>query len=191
MNYLVLLLSYLIGSFPTAYIIGRLTKNVDIRSEGSGNVGGMNMIRVAGIFPGLITILVDTAKGAAAVAIAESLGADAYFLPGAVFMVVCGHNFNIFLKFKGGKGLAAALGAFLVYSPQSIGFIILTALVLNILLKDTNTAFGLAMPAIPTVLFLQHKTPPVLILGLALALVIMIKHIPDFIAYKEGRRKIF
>lgn len=181
--------AYLIGAFPTAYLLGRLFKKVDIRQIGSGNVGGMNMYRAAGILPGLLTVLLDLAKGAVAVNLALSLSGELTVVLISSGLVVLGHNYSIFLSFKGGKGLATSLGVFLVLSPDIILYIILLALILSLILKDINTAFGSATVGIPIVLYFQHQQWGWVLFGLAIAAVIISKHLNDFQAYSQRRRE--
>jgi len=184
------ILAYFIGAFPTAYLAGRLFTKIDIRREGSGNVGTINIYRAAGLLPGIITILLDVAKGYLAIWVAYSVSGELTFvLLGGLFAVL-GHNYSLFLKFKGGKGLATSLGVFLALSPQSIPYIVILAVLLTLALRDTNTAFGSAAIGIPLVFIYQHQQPDWALFGLALAVVILIKHIPDYRAYFGGRRKI-
>ncbi len=185
---LLLPLSYLIGSFPTAYLFGRLFKKIDIRNQGSGNVGGMNTYRTAGLLPGALTVIVDTLKGMLTVMLALSLSADQPTIFACAALVILGHNYSIFLKFKGGKGLATTLGVFIVLSPLSILFIVLCAVILSMILRDINTAFGSAALFIPLVLGLQHEQWSWILFGLITALIIALKHIPDYRAYAQGRR---
>lgn len=189
-EFLLIVSAYLIGSFPTAYLFGRFLKKVDIRTAGSGNVGGMNIYRVAGLLPGILTILIDAGKGALAACMALSLSGEPLAVFSCIFMVVLGHNYSLFLKFKGGKGLATTLGAFLVLSPASILFAVICAVGLAFILRDTNTAFGCAALSIPPILWIQYRQWDWLFLGLALALIIAVKHLPDCHAYRQGRRKI-
>lgn len=188
---IIAIVAYLVGALPSAYLIARVFKNIDIRSAGSGNVGGMNTYRVAGLLPGIITVLLDMAKGAAAVLIASQLTDLAYATFVAAILSVLGHNFSIFISFKGGKGLATSAGAFLVLSPLSILYAIIFAIALTVILKDTNTAFGLAALIIPLILALQYSSVDWIIFGAAIAATITVKHLPDFRSYWEGRRKVF
>jgi acyl phosphate:glycerol-3-phosphate acyltransferase len=109
---LLLLTSYLIGSIPTAYLFGRWFKGIDIRQHGSGNVGATNAFRVLGKGPGICVLLVDIVKGLIPTAIlADQFGfvSDMHrVLLGLA--VVAGHNWTVFLDFKGGKGIATSLG---------------------------------------------------------------------------------
>src|SRR3989304_4215141 len=106
-----LLLSYLLGSIPFSLIVGRLAKGVDLRTVGSGNVGGNNLIANAGPLWGLLGGGLDAAKGAAAMWLAGILGVSypISFLSG--LFVVVGHNWSLWVGFCGGKGLATAFGA--------------------------------------------------------------------------------
>lgn len=130
--FLMLLAAYLIGAIPTGVILTRLTGSGDIRSSGSGNIGATNVYRVAGRKLGIITLLGDCLKGAIPVIAAQqgcnlSLGETA-LVALAAFL---GHCYPVYLGFKGGKGVATALGIFLVLSPLTILFaLIVFALVL-------------------------------------------------------------
>ena len=188
---MLLILAYLLGTFPPAFLLTRLLVKKDIRREGSGNVGGMNTIKRAGLLPGLVVIVLDTGKGALAVYLASILGASSLLPLVAAFLVILGHNFNPWLGFKGGKGLAAALGVFLVLSPQSIPWVLAVMILLSLLLRDTNSGFGLGLAAIPLVLWLQGEPWPLPVAGTAMAALMLLKHLPDFKAYRRGRRQLF
>ncbi len=181
-------LAYLIGSFPTAYLSGRIFKNIDIRSQGSGNVGGINTYRTAGLFPGILTVLVDILKGMLAVMLALSLPVEQFTVLSCGVVVVLGHNYSLFLKFRGGKGLATTLGVFIMISPVTIAFTIACAVLLSLILRDINTAFGSAALSIPVVLAFQYADWNWIIFGLIIAIIIVLKHIPDYRAYAKGRR---
>lgn len=125
-----LLLSYLIGSLPTAYLFGKLTQRIDLRQHGSGNLGATNAFRVLGKGIGTIVLALDILKGTAAVLLANLF----FYTPGgmisgnlyiclAAIAVVSGHNWTIFLKFKGGKGIATSLGSLVAFSILIPGFL--------------------------------------------------------------------
>lgn len=181
-------LAYLIGSFPTAYLSGRMFKNIDIRTRGSGNVGGMNTYRTAGLLPGILTIIVDIIKGMLAVMLALSLPVDQLTVLACGILVVLGHNYSLFIKFKGGKGLATTLGVFIIISSVTIAFTIACAVLLSLILRDINTAFGSAALSIPVVLAFQYADWSWIVFGLVIAIIIILKHIPDYKAYTKGRR---
>lgn len=110
---LTILVSYLIGSFSPAYFLGRFLKKTDIREYGSGNAGTTNAIRVFGKKIGILTFIIDILKGVLAILIGQYImGEEGRYL--AALFVVIGHNWPVFLKFKGGKGIATSLGVLIV-----------------------------------------------------------------------------
>jgi acyl phosphate:glycerol-3-phosphate acyltransferase len=115
-----IIVSYLVGSIPTAYIFGRLLKGIDIRRFGSGNVGAANALRLLGRWPAMAVLLIDVFKGLIAVTfLADPLIANLGGISAQTLRIIlgiaciCGHNWTVFLKFKGGKGVAATLGVLL------------------------------------------------------------------------------
>lgn len=115
-------LGYAIGLIPVAYILMKLTSGKDIRNEGTGNIGAMNMYEVTGKrWIGILTFLLDALKGVATVLIAQLLFSH-WFLATAVAGVACvaGHNYNVLLGGKGGRGLATATGVFAIVNPFMI-----------------------------------------------------------------------
>lgn len=110
---LTILISYLIGCFSPAYFLGKFVKNVDIRNHGSGNAGTTNALRVFGKKIAIFTFLIDISKGIIAILIGRYiLGVEGSYLSG--IFVVLGHNWPVFLKFKGGKGIATSLGVLFI-----------------------------------------------------------------------------
>jgi len=114
------IIGYLVGSIPTAYIVGRLTRGVDIRKIDTGNVGTASTMRAIGIWQGFVVGIVDIGKGAAAVVVAcvllginipWVLGGNPWVL-GAGFAAFLGHNYPIYIRFKGGQGAATMIGVF-------------------------------------------------------------------------------
>ena len=103
--------AYLLGSVPFSYLIVKLAKGRDVRTVGSGNAGATNVMRAAGKAAGAAALLLDVAKGIAAVAGARALGASPAVVGGAAVAVVMGHVFPVFLGFRGGKGVATSAGA--------------------------------------------------------------------------------
>lgn len=111
-----LLLAYLLGSIPTGYLIGKFTQGIDIRKYGSGNIGATNVLRTLGKKLAIFTLLFDFAKGYLPVMLTEQKFPGFFpFLVG--IMVIFGHTWTIFLRFRGGKGVATAAGVFLALFP--------------------------------------------------------------------------
>jgi len=119
MKPVVVLLSYLIGSIPFGYFIVRIRGGGDVRETGSGGIGATNVSRSAGKAAGIVTLILDAAKGAIAVLIATWLS-EAWVVAAAAIAVVVGHIFPVWLGFRGGKGVATAVGVFLVFAPFSL-----------------------------------------------------------------------
>jgi glycerol-3-phosphate acyltransferase PlsY len=97
---------YLLGSIPGAYIIAKLSKGVDIRKVDTGNVGAASTLRAIGVWQGIVAGLIDIAKGSAAIFIAQMMGVSILWILGAGFAAYLGHNYPVYLGFKGGQGVA-------------------------------------------------------------------------------------
>ena len=143
---LILVCSYLIGAFPTAFIAGKI-KGIDIRKTGSTNVGGMNAYSNVGKIAGVLVIIVDMGKGALVAWLAAKFSANHSFIGLlAVVTAIVGHNWMIYIGFKGGKGFSALVGALFFLSPLSALFLYLYFMLAAILLfKDIYVAEGVAM----------------------------------------------
>ncbi len=123
-------LGYLLGTVPTGLLVARW-RGVDIRRSGSGNIGATNVLRAVGPFAALVVVLVDPLKGVIAVALPMLLGLDPWIVSATAIATVLGNTFNIFLGFRGGKGIATSLGVFLVIDPfVSVLAVLLFALTL-------------------------------------------------------------
>ena len=182
---LALLLSYLIGSFPTAIIAGRLLKKIDIREHGSGNAGATNVLRILGWKAALIVLLIDMLKGFAAVywviniiPDVNSINARAFYQILTGIAAIFGHIWSIFAGFKGGKGVGTAAGVFLGLQPLPV-FICLLVFT-GIVYRTRYVSLGSMTAAIllPIILFVQYiflgKPIPILHIVVALLLAIMI-----------------
>jgi glycerol-3-phosphate acyltransferase PlsY len=117
---LVLLGAYLLGSVPFSYLVGRL-KGVDVRRVGSGNVGATNVMRSVSVAAGLAAFVLDAAKGAVAVLLARLMAQGGALPTLAGVMAVLGHMYPVWLRFRGGKGVATGAGAFLPLAPLATG----------------------------------------------------------------------
>lgn len=156
---LVSLIGYLFGCFQTAYIIGRLKQNIDIRLHGSNNAGASNVTRVLGWKYGIITAIFDILKGTAAVIVVGLLFPEQpalLFTAGA--FVVIGHIFPVFLGFKGGKGTASLIGISLGINIK-IAIVIILALVIITIITDYIALGSLAMYTLFPILALFYKYP--------------------------------
>jgi len=117
-----IIIAYFLGCIPTSYIMGKLIMNIDIRQHGSGNVGATNAMRILGTKIGVITLILDIGKGMLAITIGKMLVNDPSNLLLICFglFAIIGHIFTVFLKFKGGKGVATSAGVFIALIPIPI-----------------------------------------------------------------------
>jgi glycerol-3-phosphate acyltransferase PlsY len=174
--------AYLLGSIPFGLLLGKLFGAADVRKAGSGNIGATNVARVAGPLAGILTLLLDAAKGALAVLLAARLTND-----GALWMMIAGlcalvgHCFPIWLGFRGGKGVATAAGIFLVLCPPAfLGAVILFFLVVLYwrFVSLASISAAAAMPLLIYFFWAPHHAPPYVVTfgSLAAALLIVYKH---------------
>lgn len=112
--------AYLVGSIPFALLLARRSGIGDLHRVGSGNIGAANLMRALGVRPGILAALLDIAKGAASVVIAERLGGDSGTVAVAGLAAITGHVYPVWLRFRGGKGVATACGVFSVLTPLAI-----------------------------------------------------------------------
>jgi len=174
--------AYLLGSIPFGLILARLFGRGDVRKGGSGNIGATNVSRVAGPLAGILTLLLDGAKGAVAVLIAGRYSNDsATWMVIAGLAALLGHCFPVWLKFKGGKGVATAAGVYLALcAPAFLGGLILFLLIVGFsrYVSLGSVAAAVAMPLLMYFLWAPHHAPPLVITfgALAVAILIVYKH---------------
>ena len=179
---LIPVVAYLLGSIPFGLLLAKLFGGTDVRKEGSGNIGAANVVRVAGPLAGILTLLLDAAKGAAAVLLAGRYSHDsAMWMMIAGLAALIGHCFPIWLKFKGGKGVATAAGVYLALSPLAfLGGLILFLLVVvfSRFVSLGSISAALAMPVLMYFLWAPHHAPPPIVTfgALAVAMLIVYKH---------------
>jgi glycerol-3-phosphate acyltransferase PlsY len=174
--------AYLLGSIPFGLLLGKLFGAADVRKVGSGNIGATNVARVAGPLAGILTLLLDAAKGAAAVVLAARLSdQSSTWMMIAGLCALVGHCFPIWLGFHGGKGVATAAGVFLVLCPSAfLGAVILFALVVMYwrFVSLGSISAAAAMPLLIYFLWAPHHAPPYTVTfgSLAAAILIVYKH---------------
>lgn len=187
---LILIFSYFLGAIPFAYIFTYLLTGKDVRKYGSGNVGATNASRVMGFKYGLIVAGLDLLKGFIAVLIAQTLlpaGLPDYFTFLAALMAIIGHNWSVFLRFSGGKGVATTFGILLKLIPVVfIGYAIIW-LVTVILTKYVSLASIIAALALPVLIYYLKGDLSLVVFSLALAGFIVIRHHSNIRRLLQGR----
>lgn len=195
---LVVLLGYLLGSVPFGFLIVKLARGGDIRRQGSGNIGAANVARNLGVLAGALTLLLDAAKGYAAVLLASRLshGSDSpRWMMAAAIAAVLGHMFPVWLGFEGGKGVATSLGVFLpICREAAVAAVILWILVVAFWRYSSlgSVVAAAAMPVLVYLLYAPRHAPPgyITIGSVFVALLVLIKHranIERLIAGEEPR----
>jgi glycerol-3-phosphate acyltransferase PlsY len=177
--------SYIIGSFPTAYIAGRLGKGIDIRDFGSRNMGAMNVFYTLGFASGLIVLAIDIGKGAAGVALARWLGVPLYAQLAAGIAVVVGHAFPVFLKFKGGKGGAAVIGILAYLMPRGIPFYVGIFALLTLITRFPTLSYSLAFLCYPFLGWLKYHSAVLSAYSLAVLILPLLKYVPRIIEIRQ------
>jgi len=197
-----IIIGYLLGSIPSAYIASRLAKGKDIRQLGGGNVGGLNVFREVGAVPALVVGIVDLGKGAAAVAIAYwGLALTDLTQPwvlAAGLAAVIGHNWMVWLKFSGGKGMGSTIGALAVLMPLYgywYGLLLFLGIVAipMAITRNVALAMGIGVGALPFIAWLGIKSPPFIVWSIVLGILIALKFLPTARAAwaKAGSKKAF
>ena len=170
--------SYLMGSFPTAYIMGRLRKGIDIREVGSRNMGAANVIYQVGLAEGLLVLVVDVGKGAAAILLARWLEVPLTIQLIAGAAVVAGHIFSVFLKFRGGKGGAACVGALAVLMPQGIPIFLGIFTIVLLISRYPTFSFSVSLLSVPFFAWLIYHSAALVVFTVVMELILGIRYIP-------------
>ena len=172
---LAVLLGYLTGSVPFAYLLARRA-GIDVRVAGSGNVGAANVFRTAGVWRGVAVMLLDVGKGAAAVGLAQLTGGGPAVPAVSGAAAVVGHIYPIWLRFHGGKGVAVAAGVFGVLSPVATALAAALFLVIVWITRYVSLGSVAASLALPPAAWLTGASAAVVTSASAIAVLILFRH---------------
>jgi glycerol-3-phosphate acyltransferase PlsY len=189
---LAMVIGYLLGSIPFAYIVARLVKGVDIRKVGGGNMGTVNTMREIGTLPGFGVFFADMAKGALAVLIAQWLGLHLYWVFAVGLAAVVGHNWPVWLKFRGGQGLATTMGVLAVFSPIPFAICFGVLLVVVIFTSNVRLSAVAGFVFLPPLVWVFGGELSVILYSIALPAFGLLKTIPRFrsdVAKAGGEKK--
>ncbi len=199
--------AYLLGSIPFSYLVVKLFTGADIRQHGSRNVGATNVARSFGKLPGLIALLLDIAKGYAAVVVAQwivsrlewtlevGIGASplqstAFWVTLAAVVAVLAHMYPVWLRFHGGKGVATATGAFLAIDPTALVAAMIIFVIVILATRIVSLASILSAASIPVFLrFLTHAPFWTVVLSLVISFAIIVKHHSNIARLAQGKER--
>ncbi len=202
-----LVVAYLLGSIPFSFLVVKLMTGGDLRQIGSHNVGATNVTRAFGKLPGAIALVLDMAKGYAAVAIAKwvtaspawplPVGVDASPLHSRAFWIslcaliaVLAHMFPVWLRFHGGKGVATATGAFLALDPLAVAGAAIVFLIVLVSTRFVSLASIVGAASIPIFLrFLAHAPFWTIVISIAIAIAIILKHHSNIARLTQGSER--
>ena len=187
-------LSYLIGAIPTGYLFGKYLKGIDIRQHGSGNMGATNVLRVLGKGPGAAVLILDIVKGIIPTTLIASL-CNMESISARVFLgvvAVAGHNWTVFLNFKGGKGIATSLGVLIgltiaVHAIRPVLFYTLLSWIIIFALSGyVSLASIIAATVLPVAAVLTYQDIVIIFLGIVFCLFVVIRHRPNIKRLLKG-----
>jgi glycerol-3-phosphate acyltransferase PlsY len=181
--------AYLIGSIPFALIFVRQWGAADLRGIGSGNLGAANVMRASGVTAGVIVAALDMAKGAAGVWLAERMSTGPGLPAAAGLAAIVGHIYPIWLRFRGGKGVATACGAFSVLTPLAV----LPALAIFVaavwLTKYISLGSVLASIALPPLAYATGSPAPTVLATVAASIIIVFRHRSNLLRLRTGTER--
>ena len=184
-------MSYLLGSIPNGLIFGKLIWKKDLRQFGSGNIGATNAWRVIGKQAGILIFLLDFLKGAVSVLLAKIFAGSALVMVAAGLFAILGHTFSIFLKLRGGKGVATGLGVIAMLMPKVTAIVFLTWLVIFFVTRYVSVASIIAAALTPILAVVFGEPIEFIILGLLAAAFIIFRHKENISRLKNGRENRF
>ena len=188
---ILLVAAYLLGSVPTGLLLGK-AYGIDVRKEGSGNIGATNLYRTVGRMVGVTTLIGDCLKGLLPVLAVKYSTLPAEFAAWVGLAAFCGHVFSVFMRFKGGKGVATALGVFLALAPLAVGIALVVFIVLMLIWRYVSLGSIAAAATMPLAVTLLGGGKTLIMVTLIIAVVVIGKHhenIRRLLAGTESRFK--
>jgi glycerol-3-phosphate acyltransferase PlsY len=182
------LLGYLAGSVPFAFLLARL-RGVDVRVAGSGNVGAANVLRTTGAWRGVIVMALDMLKGIGAVAIAHGVSSSTPVIALSGAAAVVGHIYPVWLRFHGGKGVAVAAGVFTMLSPAATAIAAALFLAIAWITRYISLASIAATVALPPAAWISGSSAPVVFVAAGTAVLILFRHRTNWRRLRAGTER--
>jgi glycerol-3-phosphate acyltransferase PlsY len=175
-RWLGLVAAYLIGAIPVGYVVARLTGGVDIRASGSGNIGATNVLRTLGKGAAIGTLIGDIAKGFLAVSVARAFDASPAWAATGAVLAIAGNCWPVFLRFRGGKGVATGFGAFLALAPWATAPAALVFAVVVATFRYVSLGSVMAVVCLPIGVLALGYPRPYVAAAVATAIIIVYRH---------------
>jgi glycerol-3-phosphate acyltransferase PlsY len=188
---LVVLSAYAIGSVPFALLLARRWGGEDLRRVGSGNLGAANVLRASGVTAGLLVALLDIMKGVLSVAMARYVSDQPAAPAAAGVAAIVGHIYPVWLRFRGGKGVATACGVFSLLAPMAIGPALSIFALTVWLTKYISLGSVLASLALPPIAYVAGSPAPAVVAACAAAVLIVFRHRSNLARLQRGREPRF
>ncbi len=185
---LVIAFSYVLGSVPFGVVFTR-ARGIDLRSVGSGNIGATNVLRAAGKGTALMTLFGDILKGSAAVALARVLELGPLYEGLAGIAAVVGHDFSVFLRFRGGKGVATSIGMVLIYAPQAGILTVVLWLFTVLITKYSSLGAIVSFALLPVVMLLQGQAAQKVLVAVIVSSLLLVRHAGNIKRLVEGTER--
>lgn len=183
---IVIFLSYVIGSIPSGLILGKTLWHVDLRQHGSKNIGATNAWRTLGKLPGFIVFVADLLKGMLGVYLGMMLvGSSTAMIIGGI-MAIVGHSLSLFLKFKGGKGVATGLGVLIMLMPSVSAIVFLVWLIVVLISKYVSLGSIIAAVLVPVCAFIMGLSFDFVVFGIVAAVFVIYRHKSNIIRLING-----
>jgi glycerol-3-phosphate acyltransferase PlsY len=190
---LVLAVAYLLGAIPFGYLLVKWKTGGDVRSSGSGNIGATNVLRTTGRAAGIATLLLDMAKGYAAAHLAARwTDRDPYLVSAAALVVMAGHAYPVFLRFKGGKAVASFVGAFLCIAPAAMAAEVAVFIAVVVWTRHISMGSIVGAATFPLAVWLVAKPPVPFVVAAAIGgAFIIYKHSANIARLRAGTENVF
>ena len=190
-KFIIIFASYLLGSIPFGLLIAKRLRGIDIRLEGSGNIGATNVYRVVGPAAGLAVFTLDLLKGAVPCWVMLMVNPDKTWAMVAGLAAIIGHSLSVFLKFKGGKSVATGFGILIGIAPEVGGIAIGIFVVVVALTRKVSLGSIIGAASVPVFLVLFHYPPPVIGLISLAVLLIIFRHLGNIKRLLNGTEPSF
>ena len=188
-----LAIAYLLGDIPFGYLLVKLTTGRDVRASGSGNIGATNVLRTTGRAAGVATLLLDMGKGYLAVWLEGRLtGGNAEWMSAAALAVMVGHSYPVFLRFRGGKAMAAFVGAWLCAAPLPLAAVLVVFVVMVAWTRHISLGSIVGAGTFPLAVWLIAHPPAIVVAAAILSgALIVYRHRDNIARLRAGTESVF